>query len=212
LQLVLNLLQAGTKKITSIPFLASLLFFPLQDSPSLVLTWEANLENDLAGYRIYYGNQSKDYDSSISVGKVTQYEITDLDAGRRYFIALTAIDLAGNESAFSEEVTIAFPTEKDTLSLQGQTYNFPNPFKIAKEATRIRYELGGASRVTIEIFDLEGRLVAVLTEEKPKAVGEHIEDVWDGANLRGEYVANGVYFCRIKAGKEERFIKIAVTR
>ena len=181
-------------------------------SPSLILTWEANLESDLAGYRLYYGEKSRQYDSSISVGNVTRYEITGLDAGRRYFFAVTAIDLAGNESGFSNEVAIEFPSDQDTLRLQGKSYNYPNPFKVVEEATRIRYVLAGACQVTIEIFDLEGRLVAVLIENEPKQAGEHIEDVWDGTNLRGEHVANGVYFCRIEAGNNEHFIKIAVTR
>jgi fibronectin type 3 domain-containing protein len=71
---------------------------------SLTLAWDSNTEDDLAGYYLYYGTQSRDYDHTIDVGNVTQYTVRDLEPGTRYYLSLTAYDISGNESDFSSEV------------------------------------------------------------------------------------------------------------
>ncbi|MEQ1800508.1 MAG: hypothetical protein ABL989_01180 [Gammaproteobacteria bacterium] len=61
--------------------------------------------NDLAGFRIYYGNQSRAYTQSINVNNpgVSSYYIDGLVAGTYYF-AVSSYDFSGNESAPSGEV------------------------------------------------------------------------------------------------------------
>lgn len=54
-----------------IPFLAS--------GAVVKLAWDPNTEADLAGYKIYYGYASGDYDTSIDVGNTTTFQITDLE-------------------------------------------------------------------------------------------------------------------------------------
>ena len=72
---------------------------------SATLTWGANTETDLAGYKIYVGTQSGAYGAPIMVGKVTSYQITNLTKGTTYYFAITAVDAAGNESSLSAEVS-----------------------------------------------------------------------------------------------------------
>ena len=72
---------------------------------SATLTWAANTESDLAGYKIYSGTQSGVYGAPISVGKVTSHVLTNLTKGTTYFFAITAYDSAGNESPHSPEVS-----------------------------------------------------------------------------------------------------------
>ncbi len=80
--------------------------FPFRIGAStLTLAWDPNIEYDLAGYKIYYGTQSGDYDSAIDVGYVTQYTVTGLVHETQYYLALTAYDTSYNESEFSEEVS-----------------------------------------------------------------------------------------------------------
>jgi hypothetical protein len=89
----------------------SALLFLLAFSPTtvaaseLTLAWDPNTEDDLAGYKVYYGIQSGNYDSIIDVGNVTQYTVTDLEPETRYYFAVTAYDTSLNESGFSEEVS-----------------------------------------------------------------------------------------------------------
>ncbi|NIS62587.1 MAG: hypothetical protein GTO13_18345, partial [Proteobacteria bacterium] len=70
----------------------------------LTLAWDPNTESDLAGYRVYYGIQSSDYDFVVDTGDVTQYKLRGLKPDTQYYFALTAYDTSGNESDFSAEV------------------------------------------------------------------------------------------------------------
>ena len=68
--------------------------------------------------------------------------------------------------------------------------NYPNPFN---PQTAIRYQVSGVTDVKLVVYDLLGREVATLVNEK-KTVGSH-EVSFDGAGL-----ASGVYFYRLTAG------------
>jgi predicted esterase len=68
--------------------------------------------------------------------------------------------------------------------------NYPNPLN---PSTTIKFELPKASMVRLSVFDMLGREVSVLVNERRDA-GVH-EVKFDGSNL-----ASGVYFYRMKAG------------
>ena len=72
-----------------------------QAATQVTLTWEPNPEPNLAGYKIHYGLQSRDYTSSIDVGNQTSYTLTGLTEGQTYYFAATAYDTAGNQSNYS---------------------------------------------------------------------------------------------------------------
>ena len=72
---------------------------------SLEFTWNANVEEDLAGYKIYYGTEPGNYGEPVDAGPVTHYELKELNEGSTYYIAITAYDSSRNESNKSEEVT-----------------------------------------------------------------------------------------------------------
>ena len=64
---------------------------------------------DVAGYRVYYGTSSRTYSqtlgSGVDIGKTTSYTVNGLTSGRTYYFAVTAYDVARNESALSGEVS-----------------------------------------------------------------------------------------------------------
>jgi hypothetical protein len=71
----------------------------------------------------------------------------------------------------------------------------PNPFN---PATTIHYSLGrGTDRARLAVYDVAGRLVAVLSDG-PAAAGDH-EARWDGRDGDGHPVSSGVYFVRLSA-------------
>jgi hypothetical protein len=74
-------------------------------SDSSTLQWEANLESDLAGYRIYHGTTPGVYGYPQSVGKITTYQYTNLESNKTHYYTLTAYDTSGNESLPSPEVS-----------------------------------------------------------------------------------------------------------
>lgn len=74
----------------------------------MTLTWTANGEPDLAGYKIYVGTASGTYSfpgSPFMIGNVTRYIVSNLPNGQTYFFAMSAYDNAGNESPLSAEVS-----------------------------------------------------------------------------------------------------------
>lgn len=80
-----------------------------------MVSWAENSESDLAGYRVYYGTASRDYESSLDAGDFTSVEIDDLTPGTTYYIAVTAYDTSGSESDFSEEVQVAIPADSSEI-------------------------------------------------------------------------------------------------
>jgi len=70
----------------------------------ITLAWDANTEDDLKGYIIYYGASSRNYSNSIDVGDTTQYTISDLQEGVTYYMAAKAYDYEDNQSGFSAEL------------------------------------------------------------------------------------------------------------
>jgi hypothetical protein len=92
--------------------IATVYFFAtsgLAAAEEIILRWHANVESDLQGYNVYYGNQSKAYYPPIPVGKINEYTVPNLDPGQTYFFAITAVDSAGNESDYSIEYVITIP-------------------------------------------------------------------------------------------------------
>ena len=72
---------------------------------SATVAWDANSEPDIAGYTVYWGLTSGDYDWSAEVGKVTSYTVANLQDGQRYYFALQAINQAGLRSPLSVEAS-----------------------------------------------------------------------------------------------------------
>jgi fibronectin type 3 domain-containing protein len=83
------------------------------DPNTATLVWDAVMNSNLAGYRIYYGTSAGTYDQplglGLEVGNVATFTVTGLSSGKRYYFAATAVDVANNESAFSNEVVKDVP-------------------------------------------------------------------------------------------------------
>ncbi|MDB4303415.1 metallophosphoesterase [Desulfosarcina sp.] len=85
--------------------------------------------------------------------------------------------------------------------------NYPNPFTVK---TSIRFQILSSQKVKLEIYDLSGKLIKTLKDEKLDA-GFH-SVIWDGKNDKGIEQKGNVYFCRLntEAGVSEiiRIIKL----
>ncbi len=75
--------------------------------------WAESEEDDLAGYKLYYGVSSRNYGEPVLTGLTGYYMLSDLINDAVYYISVTAYDTDGNESLFSREV-VAAPKDEDT--------------------------------------------------------------------------------------------------
>ncbi|KKP80221.1 MAG: hypothetical protein A2271_02845 [Candidatus Moranbacteria bacterium RIFOXYA12_FULL_35_19] len=93
---------------------------------SAVLSWNANSETDLAGYKIYYGKKPRTddcpkggYEKVVDVGKKVNYTVNNLELGQTYYFSVTSYNSAKKESCFSGE------TKKEIkLSIMDKLKNF----------------------------------------------------------------------------------------
>ena len=89
---------------------ALLLVSVLAQAAQIQVSWNANTETDLAGYKVYAGTAPGQYGAPVDVGNVTAYTATLTPAtGTTYYFALTAYDTSGNESVKSDEVSVYVP-------------------------------------------------------------------------------------------------------
>ena len=76
---------------------------------SLLVTWIANTDSDLAGYKVYYGTQPGTYGTIADVQKATSYQISNVQNGSTYYVVVTSYDNSGNESSHSTEISAYIP-------------------------------------------------------------------------------------------------------
>ena len=100
-------------------------FFSVTGDGQVTLSWYANTESDVAGYRLYMApcasGSSCPYDR-IGSTSATQFVATGLTNGLTRFYAVAAVDHAGNESALSYETVFDTPRPEGSAGLN----NFVN--------------------------------------------------------------------------------------
>lgn len=123
-------MNRGTAKTrTAAAVLIFALFFPVASSygADATLTWNPPTTNtdgspltDLDGYYVYYGTTSGSYDQKVDVGNITEYKVTGLTSGTRYYFAVTAYNTAGRESSYSAEKSkVVFDADTTAPSISG---------------------------------------------------------------------------------------------
>ncbi|MFH1502322.1 MAG: T9SS type A sorting domain-containing protein [Candidatus Eisenbacteria bacterium] len=105
-------------------------------------------------------------------------------------------DLNARQPGYFQKQPDGIPTDvvdggfKNALS---QAY--PNPFN---PVTEIAYSVKETGQVTIEVYNVAGKVVRTLLDSELDA-GTSNTVIWDGTNDLGEKCASGVYFYRINA-------------
>jgi hypothetical protein len=91
----------------------------------------------------------------------------------------------------------------------GQLSLAPNP---GREETVLRFVVGQEEKeeIRIAIYDVQGRRVAVLAQEKLAPGWREVS--WRGVNSEGKWLAAGVYFVRFEAGEVAETRKIVHLR
>ncbi|MBL7024187.1 MAG: T9SS type A sorting domain-containing protein [Candidatus Marinimicrobia bacterium] len=85
--------------------------------------------------------------------------------------------------------------------------NYPNPFN---PLTSIRYDLPVEAEVSLQVFDLKGRLVQTLVRSRQSQGRYAIW--WNGTSNSGYPVSAGVYLCHLQASDYSATIKMLYLR
>jgi len=129
-------------------------------------------------------------------------------------------DYSPTASPLSDGYAIKFTTDPPFATMivtvddhQGSTgkpfglTNQPNPFN---DFTIIQYQLPESGPVTLEIYDIRGKLVRVLLNEHQQA-GNHSMQ-WNGMTDHGVKASPGLYFLRMQSGNSAETEKLMMIR
>lgn len=103
---------------STILFLLFIICAPYIQAADVSINWSPPTENvdgtpltDLAGYKVYAGTSARDYQTSTPINDasltsaVVPIALTLMPGENRIFLAMTALDADGNESAYSNEIS-----------------------------------------------------------------------------------------------------------
>lgn len=109
----------------------------------------------------------------------------------------------GNLVAWWENTTTTFIPEITTSPAEYiLVHNYPNPFN---PNTMISYTLPNTSKVHLEVYDINGKLITIL-ENGIRDAGKHVVP-FDGSGL-----ASGIYFYRLMADEYEAVGKMVLLK
>ncbi len=153
----------------------------------------------------YYHADVDKYNSGTVI-----YQMNDLTGGT-HSLRVKVWDIFNN----SAEQTIEFIVrESDDIILE-KVYNYPNP---VTEYTVFQFEHNkpyNNLKVTVDIFDLSGRLILTISNEEQSA-GYRSESIyWDGKNMNGDKLSKGIYPFRVRVETDdgrvaEKFEKLLI--
>ncbi|MFA5668768.1 MAG: FG-GAP-like repeat-containing protein [Balneolaceae bacterium] len=136
--------------------------------------------------------------ASGNTGNRTSLKLNSLKNGT-YYWQVQAIDNAYLGSAFAQEQQfkverglVSNDNEIDLPSVLELKQNFPNPFN---PSTNIQFSIPKTEQVTLNVFDITGRLVAEIINGKVNA-GVH-SHTFDASHL-----ASGMYIYRLQVGSK----------
>ena len=164
------------------------------------LAWDECQDADFDHFSVY-GSLGSAFDGSAALIGQTCNTFWDIMDKIFTYYHVTATDFAGNEGLASSIAAAASVSEYALLQ------NRPNPFGTE---TDIRFHLPRPTRVTLSVFDVNGKLVNCLVRDALPAGRHSVE--WLGSDHAEHGVGSGVYFVHIEAGTFSATKKILLLR
>jgi len=175
------------------------------------LIWSQNPEMDIQRYDIYR-NEAVNPGSATLIGNNpypdTTYTDNTVVVGHSYYYWLKAVDRyciprVSPYSAPDSTGIITGIAGNEPLPDKYELYqNYPNPFN---PTTTIKFDIPKATHVKLYVYDILGRVIAKLVDEKMDA-GRH-EAVWYAHDF-----TSGFYVYRIEAGNYEKKMKMMLIK
>jgi hypothetical protein len=180
-----------------------------------VLTWSPNTDPDVWHYRIYRGEFAgadcgamPSEPTALAAGTSWTDPLGGGGSAWDYCYWLSAVDFAGNESApttWSGTATTGVGDRPRPFALHAAA---PNPFN---PRTKLVYDLPAAAPVSLQVFDISGRLVRTLVDGVASSAGRH-EATWNGRDEAGRTLPAGVYFARLAADGKTQIQRLALVK
>jgi hypothetical protein len=122
-----------------------------------------------------------------------------VEGGEYFTYKLATQFLSGTVSEI--DTSLVQSTESKSVTLSA---NFPNPFN---SETKIIFSLNSPQKVSLNIYDINGKLVKTLIDNQVlDAQYHHI--LWDGMNDLNHSVSSGTYFLRLLADGTQKMMKM----
>ncbi len=168
------------------------------------LSWTTASESNNAGFQVQRATSSGTFrplgfvEGAGTSSAPQQYSFSDADlpSADALTYRLKQVDTDGTVT-YHETQTIQLSTENLSLEV-------PSPHPVQTSAT-IRYSVPSESHVTLTAYDLLGRQVATLVDEKQRE-GRH------SAELSGTPLASGTYILRLNTGESTETQKVTVVQ
>lgn len=139
-------------------------------------------------------------DTLIRVMNDVNYQLFSFNFDRQP----TSLTFDPNNDIVLKQASLVLGIENSSLLLSEYNLdqNFPNPFN---PVTKITYDIPKESKVTLSVYDLNGRLVSTLANEvQPPGTYE--------VDFNGAWLSSGNYFCRLSAGTYSKIIKMTLLK
>ena len=105
------------------------------EARGVTLAWDPVQDANIAGYRIYYGGESRGYTNVVEVGNTNVATLDGLAAGVTYYLAATVFNQMGLESDLSTELTYQVPPAEVSVKLGNLTQVYDGSPKVASVST-----------------------------------------------------------------------------
>ncbi|UCG52065.1 MAG: M6 family metalloprotease domain-containing protein [Candidatus Latescibacterota bacterium] len=170
------------------------------------LAWDILADEPVSGFKIARRETGESSEKEIQGAELIGPEVrafTDdtVRPGTKYEYVLVVV--LGN-GAEQRSRTISVKSATYALTLM---QNHPNPFN---PTTRIGFTLPERTHVTLVVYDPAGKQVTTLVNETRNAGANDV--TWDGRNAAGDPVSSGVYFYRLRVGKQVLTRKMLLLR
>ncbi|MEI6455045.1 MAG: T9SS type A sorting domain-containing protein [bacterium] len=158
--------QAEVKLFDEIPPAAPVITSAIALDNTVILKWDTVANIDLAGYKIYFDKDSPSppYNGSasvwgnpspVNVGLTNTYKLSGLGNDSTFYIAMTAFDISGNESGYSNAVTIFVTPPPSQLEVASDTivngasncYNATDSIIVAGSGAKFIVNSGGSANL-----------------------------------------------------------------
>jgi len=180
-------------------------FFGELKDDAVVLSWSTSASTSFDGFNVYRSEDAEDAFTRLNAELIPRerggvYTDETALAGKTYLYRIGAVSKEGE--VYSQNVSLALPPKPTTLY-----QNYPNPFN---PSTSIACYLPCAGQASLVIYDVAGSRVRTLLDGSRPA-GRHTL-LWDGRNDNGVQVGSGVFYYRLRAGKDVITKKLVIVR